>query len=173
GSATPDAAARSVEVVARGRTLGRVIVKVPFDTRLLAQLEHASGLPEGGTLGFARGEALWLGPAGGQTQARLPLGRAVDLTTGGERYRALASLLGAGPHPTKLVVLAPVSRISADANAARWRVVAVGFSVLVAVLLVGYALAPAIARNRLAKQQRTQAGRVLSHVGDGVVLIDS
>lgn len=173
GSATPDAVARSVEVVARGRTLGRVIVKVPFDARLLAQLEHASGLPEGGTLGFARGEELWLGPAGGQTQARLPRGRAVDLTTGGERYRALASPLGAGPHPTKLVVLVPVSRISADANAARWRVVAVGFSVLVAVLLVGYALAPAIARNRLAKQQRTQAERVLSHVGDGVFLIDS
>ena len=173
GSATPDAAARSVEVVARGRTLGRVIVKVPFDTRLLAQLEHASGLPEGGKLGFARGEALWLGPAGGQTQARLPLDRAVDLTTGGERYRALGSRLGAGPHPTKLVVLAPLSRISADANAARWRVVAVGLSVLIAVLLVGYALAPAIARNRLAKQQRTQAERVLSHVGDGVFLIDS
>jgi len=68
GSATPDAAVRRVEVVARGRTLGWVIVKVPFDRRLLAQLEHASGLPEGGMLSFARGEALWLGAAGGQTR---------------------------------------------------------------------------------------------------------
>jgi PAS domain S-box-containing protein len=170
GSATAGAVTRSVEVVARGRTLGRVIVKVPFDTRLLARLERASDLPDGSTLGFARGDSLTFGQGAPEAQARLPVDRVVDLTTGGERYRALAARLSAGPHARKLVALAPAS---AGANADRWRVVVVGFGVLVAVLLVGYALAPAIARNRLAKQQRAQAAQVLSYVGDGVFLIDS
>src|SRR5512133_40727 len=173
GSATADAVTRSVEVVARERVLGRVIVKVAFDAGLLAKLERASGLQDGSRLGFARGDALTFGPGGAKVRSRLPVDRVVDLTARGERYRALTARLSAGPHATKLVVYAPGSRISADANAARWRVAVVGLGVLVAVLLVGYALAPAIARNRLAKQQRAQAARVLSHVGDGVFFIDS
>jgi PAS domain S-box-containing protein len=173
GSATADAVTHSVEVVARGRVLGRVFVKVPFDAGLLAKLERSSGLRDGSRLGFARGDALTFGPGGAKVRSRFPVDRGVDLTAGGERYRALSAQLSAGPLATKLVVLAPVSRISADADAARWRVAVVGLGVLIAVLLVGYALAPAIARNRLAKQQRIQAARVLSHVGDGVFLIDS
>ena len=97
----------------------------------------------------------------------------VDLSAGGGRYRALATRLGAGPHSPSLVAFAPASTISADASAARWRIVVAGLGVLVAILVVGYALAPAIARNRLASHQRTQAARVLSHIGDGVFLIDS
>jgi PAS domain S-box-containing protein len=173
GSVTANAVTRSVEVVARERVLGRVIVKVPFDRGLLARLERAAGLQGGSRLGFARGDALTFGPGGAKVRSSLPVDRMVDLATGGERYRALSARLTAGPRATKLVVLAPLSRISADATAARWRVVVVGLGVLIAVLLVGYALAPAIARNRLAKQQRIQAARVLSHVGDGVFLIDS
>src|SRR6266550_500140 len=65
------------------------------------------------------------------------------------------------------------TRIFADANGTRWRILVVGFGVLVAVLLVGYAVAPVVGRNRLATHQRIQAARVLSHVGDGVFLIDS
>jgi PAS domain S-box-containing protein len=173
GSATADAVTRSVEVVARERVLGRVIVKVPFDSGLLAKLERAAALRDGSRLVFARGDALTIGPGGAKVRSRFPLDRGVDLTAEGERYRALSAQLSAGPRAMKLVVLAPVSRISADADAARWRVAVVGLGVLIAVLLVGYALAPAIARNRLAKQQRIQAARVLSHVGDGVFLIDS
>ena len=172
-SATPGAVSRSVEVVASGRTLGRVIVKVPFDADLLARLERASGFPNGARLAFASGDRLTFGPGGTESQARLSVHRAVDLVTGGERYRAIATFLGAGPQARKLVALAPTAGISGDASGDRWRVIVVGFGVLVAVLLAGYALAPLIARNRLAKHQRTQAARVLSHVGDGVFLIDS
>jgi two-component system, OmpR family, phosphate regulon sensor histidine kinase PhoR len=164
---------RNVEVVARGRTLGRVIVRVPFDASLLARLERAAKLPDGGRLGFARGGSVIFGLGGADARARLPIGSAVDLTAGGTRYRALATSLGTGPHASKLVALAPLTGIFADANGTHWRILVVGFGVLVAVLLVGYALAPVIARNRLTTQQRTQAARVLSHVGDGVFLIDS
>jgi PAS domain S-box-containing protein len=173
GPTATNTVARSVEVVARGRTLGRVIVRVPFDAGLLARLERGAELPDGGRLGFARGDAITFGRPGGAARARLPLDRAVDLRAGGTRYRALATFLGTGPHAMKLVALAPVTTIFADANGARWRILVVGFGVLVAILLVGYALAPVIARNRLQTQQRIQAARVLSHIGDGVFLIDS
>ena len=172
GSATADAVTRSVEVVAGGRTLGRVIVRVPFDAGLLARLERDANLRDGGRLAFAHDDAISVGPRA-ETRVKLPLDRAVDLTVGGTRYRALATFLNTGPHASKLVALAPATGIFADANDARWRILVVGFGVLVAVLLVGYAVAPIVARNRLATQQRIQASRVLSHVGDGVFLIDS
>ena len=172
-SPTADAVTRSVEVVAHGRTLGRVIVRVPFDAGLLARLERAANLRDGGKLSFAHADAITVGVGGAETRARLPIDRAVDLTVGGTRYRALATFLSTGPHASKLVALAPAAGIFADANGARWRILVVGFGVLVAVLLVGYAVAPIVARNRLATQQRIQAAQVLSHVGDGVFLIDS
>ncbi len=173
GSTTAGTVTRSVEVVAHGRTLGRVIVRVPFDAGLLARLERAANLRDGGRLGFAHADAITVGTGGAEARARLPLDRAVDLTVGGTRYRALATFLSTGPHASKLVALAPATGIFADANGARWRILVVGFGVLVAVLLVGYAVAPIVARNRLATQQRIQAAQVLSHVGDGVFLIDS
>ena len=173
GSPRADAVSRSVEVVARGRTLGRVIVSVPFDAGLLARLERAANLPDGGKLGFAHADAITVGVGGAEARARLPLDRTVDLTVGGTRYRALATFLSTGPNASKLVALAPATGIFADANGARWRILVVGFGVLVAVLLIGYAIAPIVARNRLATQQRIQAAQVLSHVGDGVFLIDS
>jgi PAS domain S-box-containing protein len=160
GAKTGGKATRSIAVVAHGRTLGIVVVAVPFDQRLLAQLEHGSGIDGLGRLTF-------------DSISAIPVGRVVDFSTGGRRYRAVATRLTGGSHGTKLVALAPASRISAAASATRWRVVLAGFGVLVAILVVGYALAPAIARNRLGKQQRAQAARVLSHIGDGVFLVDS
>ena len=170
---TTRAATRTVTVAARNRTLGRVTVEVPFDGRLLAKLGHAVRLSGDQRLGFASGQILSLGATRVDAGRNLGANRLADLTVGGKRYRALATPLGAGPHATKLVVIAPASAFSAGVITTRWRIVAVGFSVLVAILLVAYALAPAIARNRVAKQQRDQAARVLSNVGDGVFLIDS
>jgi PAS domain S-box-containing protein len=166
-------AVRGIAVVARGRTLGRVVVAVPFDARLLAQLERAAGIRNGGMLGLARGGRLTLRSGHVSASPSIPPGQIVELAAGGERYRAVATRLSAGPQATRLVALAPASRITATASSARWRIVIAGFGVLVAVLVVGYVLAPAIARTRLGKQQRAQAAQVLSHIGDGVFLIDS
>jgi PAS domain S-box-containing protein len=173
-SPTPvEAATRSIAVVAGSRTLGRVVVAVPFDRRLLTQLERASGIGESGTLGFARTGTLKLRSGTINAKAQIPLGRLVDYGAGGVRYRVLATRLSSGPNATELVALVPASRISAAATSARWRIVVAGLGVLVAILVVGYALAPVIARTRLGKQQRTQAARVLSHIGDGVFLVDA
>jgi PAS domain S-box-containing protein len=174
-STAPSAAAatRSVDVVSRGHKLGRVIVTVPFDDRLLARLEHESALPASDRLAFAHGRTLTRARGRLRAGTTLPVDRLADLRAGGERYRALATRLSTGRGATKLVALVPTSGISADVSAARWRVVIAGFGVLVAILIVGYALAPAIARNRLATLQRAQAARVLSNIGDGVFLVDS
>jgi two-component system phosphate regulon sensor histidine kinase PhoR len=64
------------------------------------------------------------------------------------------------------------SDIAAAANRVRWRVVGVGFGLIAALLVIAYAVAPAIARSRLSRQQRDQAERVLAHLGDGVFVVD-
>jgi PAS domain S-box-containing protein len=51
-------------------------------------------------------------------------------------------------------------------------VIIAGLAVLAGVGLVAYAFAPAFARSRLAQHQRAQAVQVLSHLGDGVFLVD-
>jgi two-component system phosphate regulon sensor histidine kinase PhoR len=71
------------------------------------------------------------------------------------------------------VALEPRSEISAAATRARWIVALVGLGVIAAILLIAYAVAPAIARSRLSRQQRDQAERVLAHLGDGVIVVDS
>jgi two-component system phosphate regulon sensor histidine kinase PhoR len=64
------------------------------------------------------------------------------------------------------------SEIAAAANSVRWRVIGIGFGLIGALLVIAYAVAPAIARSRLSRQQRDQAERVLAHLGDGVFVVD-
>ena len=52
------------------------------------------------------------------------------------------------------------------------RVLLAGSVTIAFVGLLGYGLAPAIARSRVSQQQRAQAARVLAQVGDGVFLVD-
>ena len=73
---------------------------------------------------------------------------------------------------TELLALERRSRIDAAASSARWRVIAVGFGLIAALLAIAYSLAPAIARSRVTRQQRDQAEHVLDHVGDGIFLVD-
>ncbi|HJQ73645.1 MAG TPA: ATP-binding protein, partial [Gaiellaceae bacterium] len=59
------------------------------------------------------------------------------------------------------------------AGATRLRLLLAALGALVAVALAAYALAPLLGRNRLARQQRDRAARVLSHLGEGVFLVDA
>jgi len=72
-----------------------------------------------------------------------------------------------------LIALEPQSEISAAATRARWEAALVGLGVIAGLLVIFYAVAPAVARSRLSKQQRDQAERVLAHLGDGVIVVDS
>jgi PAS domain S-box-containing protein len=170
--AIPSAAAvRRVDVVANGRTVGRVIAFVPFDRRLVARLTRSAGLSEGQRLGIAREGSFSFEKATRPVQTQPPLRHVADLRVAGTTYRAVALLLNARPR-TELVALERRSRIDAAASSARWRLVGEGFGLIVALIAIAYGLAPALARRRVTRQQREQAEHVLDHVGDGIFLVD-
>jgi two-component system phosphate regulon sensor histidine kinase PhoR len=165
---------RSVRIVRGKRRIGTVAVHVPFDERLLTRLERASRLPRDRELAFAHGRSLLLssGRRSSITTA-LPVARPAELLVGGERYAAVSTALTRQTSATRLLALAPAAEIFADADATRWRLLLAGLGILAAVALAAYALAPLLGRNRLARQQRDRAARVLSHLGEGVFLVDS
>ena len=166
----PNAGTRTVEVLSGDRRIGRVIAFVPLDRRLAARLTRA-----------ANGQRVVLGHDGvltGQNgsvrfQSRRQLTGTRDLLVGGSSYRVVATRLGEGKRSAvALVALKRTSAIAGEANAARWRVMGVGFGLIAALLTIAYAVAPTIARSRVSRQERDQAERVLAHVGDGIFLVD-
>jgi two-component system, OmpR family, phosphate regulon sensor histidine kinase PhoR len=165
----PNAGTRTVEVLSGGRRIGRVIAFVPLDRRLAARLTRATN---GHRLGVKHGGVLVRQNGPVRLQSRRPLTGAGDLLVGGTSYRVVATRLGQGGRAVELVALKRSSAIDADANSARWRVMGVGFGLIAALLTIAYAVAPAIARSRVSKQERDQAERVLAHVGDGIFLVD-
>jgi PAS domain S-box-containing protein len=151
GTAPPrDAVVREAVINAGTRTIGRVAVSVPLT-------ESGLGVP------LDPGDRLVLTRGGNGDKVG-------DLRLGDTTYRAApASII----RPKVLLAVAtPKQPISAEANDARRRVIIAGLAVLTGVGLVAYAFAPAFARSRLAQQQRAQAVQVLSHLGDGVFLVD-
>jgi PAS domain S-box-containing protein len=74
---------------------------------------------------------------------------------------------------TRLVALAPADEILAGAGATRLRWLLASLGALAAVALAAYTLAPLLGRGRVSRQQRDRAARVLSHLGEGVFLVDS
>jgi PAS domain S-box-containing protein len=165
-------AVRKVDFTSGGKTVGRVVVFVPLDRALVASLTQRSGIGADRRLGFARGGSL----IGGQGTTPIRSGtlrsRASDIRVGGVGYRAVAEDLGRAPTASKLVALELSSRVESKADAARWRVMGVGFGLIAALLALAYFVAPAIARSRVSRQERDRAERVLSRVGDGVFLVD-
>ena len=166
-----DAALQVAAVEVRRRTVGRVIVVVPFDPAEAGRLAREAGLAEGLRVAFRRGGRLVLasGTTGFHPQATLL--RAASVRVNDSMYRAIAVPIVEGQRRTDLVVLERSSKIAAAANSVRWRVVSVGLGLVGALLTMLYALSPAIARSRVVRQQRDQAERVLAHVGDGVFLV--
>jgi two-component system phosphate regulon sensor histidine kinase PhoR len=164
---------RSIRIVRGGHRIGTVTVRVPFDSRLLARLERTSGLPQNRELAFAHGQSL-LRPSGERTSVStaLPLDRTAQVQIGGDRYVAVSTVL-TSEAPTRLVALAPRAEIFAGADAQRQRLLLASLAVLAAVALAAYSLAPLLGRSRLARQQRDRAAQVLSHLGEGVFLVDS
>ena len=177
-SASPAAgdgvASRSVGVVRGKRRIGTVVVQVPFDRRLLARLERSSRLPHDRDLGVAHGRSVLLSSGlRASIPTAVPLDRPATLLVGGERYVGVSTVLTRQAPVTRLLALAPAAEIFAGADATRQRLLLAGLGVLAAVALAAYTLAPLLGRNRLARQQRDRAAQVLSHLGEGVFLVDS
>jgi two-component system phosphate regulon sensor histidine kinase PhoR len=146
-------AEQSVEVVVGKQRVGRVVAFVALDRALLDRLAVGSGLPDGDRLVFRRG---------------LP----TTVTLGGSRYHAAAARLRDTNRRVALVALAPSSRVEGAGNRLRDRVLLTGLVTVGCLFLLVYLVAPALAHGRLLRRQRDQAARVLSHLGEGVVLVD-
>jgi PAS domain S-box-containing protein len=165
-------AIRKVNVFSKGRRIGQVNVFLPLDRPLVSWLTHHADLGRHQRLGLARGGTLLGADRTLQIQSGALLASGHDIGAGGLDYRAVAADLGHGPNRIKLVALERTSYIGSKADAARWRVMGVGFGLIAALLAMAYAMSPSIARSRVSRQERDRAERVLSRVGDGVFLVD-
>jgi PAS domain S-box-containing protein len=172
GAVPPAAAARTVDVLSKGRTVGRVVVFFPLDRALVRWLTQRArpGAPQ--QLGLARGRRLVHLAGTAVIESGTLASSAGDIRAGGLDYRAISADLGPAPGQGKLVALERSSDIASKANAALWRVMGLAFGLIAALLAMAYSVAPSIARSRLSRQEREQAERVLAHVGDGVFLVD-
>ena len=164
---------RSIRIMRGRRRIGTVTVSVPLDRRLLTRLERTAALRPGRELAFAHGRSLLLPSGPTFVRARLPLDRPAEVLVDGEHYVAVSAALTRETPGTRLVALAPAAEISAGADTTRLRLLLAGLGALAAVALAAYSLAPLLGRSRLARQQRDRAASVLSHLGEGVFLVDS
>jgi two-component system phosphate regulon sensor histidine kinase PhoR len=170
GRLLPGVPGRGVRIANGGRTLGTVVVQVPLDEQLVVRLARSSGVPAGRSLVGVRRAVVVAGPHRGD-RVRGSGGGIGNLMLGDARYRA-ASIDVVHGGALRLAAAEPYDTFSAAEDRARRRVLLAGLAVLGGVALAAYALAPAFARTRFAQAQRTQAAQVLSHVGDGVFLVD-
>jgi PAS domain S-box-containing protein len=173
-SASGGVPSRKIRIVVGHRRVGTVIVRVPFDQRLLVRLERASALAHDHKLAFAHRRSLLL-PSGRRAplESQLPLDRPTEVLVDGTRYVAVSTVLTREAPATRLVALAPAGDILAGSGVTRLRWLIASLGALAAVALAAYSLAPLLGRSRLARYQRDQAARVLSHLGEGVFLVDS
>jgi PAS domain S-box-containing protein len=153
GTVVRPAARRSVQVVVGGRRVGRVLGVVPLDRALLARLAAVAALPAGERLVLRRD-------------------RPQTLTLGGTKYHVASTRLRDADRPIALLALTPSSRVQGAGSGLRDRVLIGGLVALGCLFLLVYFLAPVLAQGRLLRRQRDQAARVLSHLSEGVFLVD-
>ena len=113
------AASRSVEVVDRGRTIGRVTVPVAVDDALIERLGRA--LAPGDRLVAIENNVVVAGSGRGERVLLTP-GSPTRIRAAGASYRALATSKLSEPKGLELAVLAPQSTIDSEARAAERRV---------------------------------------------------
>jgi PAS domain S-box-containing protein len=160
-----------LNVVHRGRTIGRVFVVPRLDRRLIRTIAREAGLPDS-RLGLLVDHRLVREAGAGRVAARPEAGKPADVRVQALEYRAVALALGPQRAAPALVAVRKRSAITAAADDIRWRVIGLGLGLIAAVLMTAYGVAPAIARSRLSRLQRDQAERVLAHLGDGVFVVD-
>jgi two-component system, OmpR family, phosphate regulon sensor histidine kinase PhoR len=161
------AALGRADVNVRGKLVGHVLAGV-LDQQLARALAPRRGRTTD-RVGLLVDHRLVTGAGAIPIRARPTFGKPTDLSA----YRVVGVQVPAHGPPAGLIALERRSTISAAADRARWWTVLVGLGVIASLLLIIYAAAPAIARSRLTRQQRDQAERVLAHLGDGVVVVDS
>ena len=163
-----------VEVVGpRGTTIGRVLVVAPVGRRLARTISDEAGVRDSRRLGFLVDHQVVRSNGVVRVDSRRPrAGKPADVRLQAVGYRAVVLPLRHGRAAPALIAVRKRSEIAAAASHARWRVVGLGLGLIGALLLIAYAMAPALARGRMSRLQRDQAERVLAHLGDGVFVVD-
>jgi two-component system, OmpR family, phosphate regulon sensor histidine kinase PhoR len=161
-------AGQAVRVLAGGREVGEVVLRVPLDRTLLQRLRRDALVPPGDVLVLTTRDRVLSDPPGITRRPMLTPGEPAEVGD----YRGLQASLREHSSRYALAVLRPSGPITADVERLRDLVLYAGLAAFLAVAFVGYAAAPAIGRSRLARERRAQAARILSQVRDGVVLVD-
>jgi PAS domain S-box-containing protein len=172
GAPPATAARREVDVLSKKRAAGHVIVFLPLDSSLLGSLTRDADVGDHQQLALARHNRVVTANGTSVVHSGALQSRGTDVRLNGLTFRAVATDLGRVPGQIKLVALERSSFIDSKANAARWRVIGLGFGLIAALLALAYAVSPSIARSRVSRQERERADRVLAHIGDGVFLVD-
>ena len=155
GTIAEPAAVRSVVVVVGGRRVGRVVAGVTLGDKLLGRLSRAAAPAGGGPARLPERAPEWEEREGRRHGLPIHLGEAPRRPARREPARAHAH-----------------GEVEASASHARNRILLAGFIGLACVILLVYGFAPVIARGRCSEGQRDQAARVLSHLREGVALVD-
>ena len=150
----------SVDVVDGGRPVGQVVVPVHLNRAVLRRLQDAAGLERGERLVVFRG-----GSAADTTRAQ-------EIRVGDVGYRSFSANLRVQPPWLRLAVLRQDSAVRAAVTDARRTTVVVAIVALLAVAMLAYLFAPALAQTRIRRRQRSQADRLLSKLSDGVLEVD-
>jgi PAS domain S-box-containing protein len=164
----PGVVQRSSRVAVGNEVVGTIVANVPLDRDALTRIASASGGADQIAVAVRDGRIV---AASAPLSGTLPLpdDKAATVGVGGNSYRAVAEPLPTG---TSLGILAPNDAVDDAAASIRNKILLVGVAILAIVMVLAYALAPALARARVAQQQRAIAERVLAHVADGVLLLD-
>jgi PAS domain S-box-containing protein len=163
------AATRTANVAVEDRRVGTISVAVPLDEGLLRRLSGEASLLPGDVLAVASGGTIAAATDDVSGGVDVPSDRPDDVRVAEDRALATPLPDSGG---AELVVLRSRGAIADDARDLRERIGLSALAMLGAVALAAYAGAPFVSRGVFALQQRAVATRVLSNVGDGVVLID-
>ncbi|MEO8290753.1 MAG: diguanylate cyclase [Gaiellaceae bacterium] len=149
GDAPPAlAVTRSASVFsASGGLLGRIVVWIPLDRSLLAELRSGSGLEPGDLLLLATRGRIVAGPPRLVGQNEIPGPKPRYVTLGSADYRAVSAPILTGDPPMTLVVLTPKSGIEAAVGDLRERFLLFAFLALAVVALLAWLLGRTIVRS--------------------------
>jgi diguanylate cyclase (GGDEF)-like protein len=139
------AAAARVAVVADKRLLGKVVVALPLDPRLVRRLKTGAGLERDQRLVFLDGNTIIAGYGVG-AHPRIGPGRHETVSVRDRRYRALASQPLPNPDGVRLALLSPQGAIDRAAGSTERRLEIAMLIALILLILVAYYEGRAIVR---------------------------
>jgi diguanylate cyclase (GGDEF)-like protein len=137
GRTADAAAAVQVAVVAGQRLLGKVVVALPLDMKLVRRLKKGAGLEGDHRLVFLEGGAIIAGDGVG-AHPGIDSGRPKTVSVNDRRYRVLASEPLPNPDGVRLALLSPQGAIDRAAGSTERRLEITMLIALILLILVAY-----------------------------------